>query len=105
MEQVKKEGMSLWSNLWDFSFTEFMTLKIVKFLYVLAIIGAGLVGLGIIGEGLASHSGLKVITSLILGPVVFLACVLGARLWLEMTVVIFRIAENTNKLVKLNSTE
>ncbi|HDP34819.1 MAG TPA: DUF4282 domain-containing protein, partial [Candidatus Hydrogenedentes bacterium] len=37
---------------------------------------------------------------LILSPVVFLLFVLGARIWCEMLMVIFRVAENTSRLVE-----
>ncbi|MCC5843569.1 MAG: DUF4282 domain-containing protein [Verrucomicrobia bacterium] len=44
----------------------------------------------------------KGIMFLILSPLLFLLYVLGARIWCEMIIVLFRIAENTSRLVEKN---
>lgn len=92
--------------LFDLSFTEFVTTRLIKFLFVLAIILAAIAafvvfigGISTImsGYGYARTLGLL---SIILSPVVFFLYVLGARIWLELLIVVFRIAENTGKLVE-----
>ncbi len=83
--------------LLDLSFTKFITIRIVKLLYVLIL---GLIGLGwIIGVivlagqfGLVSFSGFLMLIALTLLLVVE---VIFARVALELIVVLFRIGENT----------
>jgi len=85
---------SLVSLLTDFSFSKFVTTRIVKFLYVLSIVLAGLSALGILVGGM-SRGGGGAVVSLFLAPVAFVVMVLASRVWLEIVVVVFRIAENT----------
>lgn len=82
-------------SLKDLSFTEFVTTRLIKILYVLAIIFAGLSGLGIIAGGLFSGNVVRAVIAIIMGPVVFVLMVLSARIWLELVIVMFRIAEHT----------
>jgi len=93
---------NFFSKLFDFSFKEFLTLQIIKYLYILAVIGAGISALGILGGGFAamgSDFG-KGLIALIMAPVVFILLVLLARIVLEAIVATFRIAENTSILVE-----
>jgi len=92
-------------SLFDLSFTEFVTTRIVKILYILSIIGSGMMGIALIIGGFAAESGAAGILSLILGPVVALLYILTARVWLELVIVIFRIAENTGRLVEHQTAE
>lgn len=87
-------------SLFDLSFTEFVTTRIIHVLYIFAIVVAGLGALGIIGSGFASRSGAGIVGALILAPLMFLFWVLLARVWLEVIIVAFRIAENTGRLVE-----
>jgi Domain of unknown function (DUF4282) len=87
------------SSLLDFSFNTFITISIVKILYILGMVGIVLGVLGFIGAGFANGfvSGL---VFLIISPIVALLWLLMLRVWLEMIVVIFRIAQNTTVLAK-----
>ena len=86
--------------LFDFSFSEFVTTKIIKVLYVLAIHGAGIAALMTLFSGFATKSFSGVLYGLVMTPIVFLLGTLVARIWLETLIVLFRIAENTTKLVR-----
>lgn len=86
-------------SLFDFSFTEFVTTKIIKFLYGLLILFAGIIILFIIVGGFrgGAASGLL---ALIIAPLLFLLYAIIARVWLEIIIVVFRIAENTAQIAK-----
>ena len=83
--------------LFDMSFTEFITTRVIKFLYLLGIIIMGIVTLvGVFGS---FKSGFFFgIGSLIVAPFLFCLYVVFIRMWFELIVVIFRIAENTGRM-------
>ena len=87
-------------SLFDLSFSEFVTTRIIKFLFVIGIIASGIGALALIIGGFASHSAAFGILMLVLSPLVFLIYVILVRVYLEVLIVIFRIAENTSGLVK-----
>lgn len=78
--------------LFDLSFSSFITTKLIKVLYILAMIGAGLEALAVIGVGFARGSMFGLVM-LILSPIVFFAIVILARVYMELVMVIFRAAE------------
>jgi hypothetical protein len=92
------EGKGFFNALFDLSFSEFITTKIIKLLYMLSIVGAGIGALVVMGGGMASSEGVGKLFFLILAPVLFIVYVIGARVWLELIIVIFKIAENTTKI-------
>ncbi|OGL43944.1 MAG: hypothetical protein A2161_09890 [Candidatus Schekmanbacteria bacterium RBG_13_48_7] len=98
------EDNGFFASLMDFSFKEFITTRIVKFLYFIAILFAALVSLGLIVRGF-SLSMVRGILFLIISPLIFIVYVILARVWLEIVIVIFRIAENTSLMVKNNQKE
>ena len=89
-------------SIFDLSFTEFITIRIIKFLFILGIIFAAIGTLLLIVTGFSNGIGAGIL-SLILSPLIFLVYVLLARIWCEMIIVIFRIAENTGRLVDQGS--
>lgn len=95
---------SFWSRLFDFSFSTFVTLKIVPVLYGLWIaigaIGAlgMLIGMGAMPFGYNSAG--VFLLALIWAVVFFFLWVIGGRVWMETIIVLFRIAENTSALVR-----
>lgn len=88
------------SCLFDLSFSDFVVMRFVKVLYALGIVAAILGGLAVLGGGFASHTFRGAFGGLIFGPIAFFLYVLAARVSLELLVVIFRIAENTSRLVE-----
>lgn len=88
------------SRLFDTSFTEFITPGVVRVLYVLAMVLAGLYAVFFLVAGLAALAdgnggGLVLI---VVSPVAFLLMVIYARVALEVVLALFRIAENTEHL-------
>jgi Domain of unknown function (DUF4282) len=89
-------------SIFDLSFAEFITIRIIKFLFILGIIFAAIGTLLLIVTGFSNGIGAGIL-SLVLSPLIFLIYVLVARIWCEMIIVIFRIAENTGRLVDRGS--
>ena len=83
--------------LFDLSFTQFITTRVIKIFFILGIIFAALFTLMLIVAGFQMGTAAGVI-ALLLSPVLFLIYVLMVRLWCEFIIVIFRIAENTSRL-------
>ena len=84
--------------LFDMSFDDYITTKIIKILYIISIVGSGILGLIIIFSGFATNSGAMGIFFLILGPVVAFINIIISRVWLELIIVLFKIAENTSRI-------
>ncbi len=86
------------SELFDLSFKGFITPRLIKFLYGLSIFIAGVIGLIVLisGIGMLNYSslGLLIILS---SPIVFLLGVIYARVFLELTLILFRIEEHLGK--------
>lgn len=93
------EQKGLFGSLFDLSFTEFVTTRVIKVLFVLAIIISAIGALALLVGGIASGVGTALL-AIILTPIAFCLSVLGARIWLEVVIVLFRIAENTGRLVE-----
>lgn len=87
-------------SLFDLSFTNFVTTKIIKFLFVLAIILAALVAIGMIAFSNNPYSNVPPALVIILAPIVFFVYVLLARVWLEIIMVTFRMAEHLAEIAQ-----
>jgi hypothetical protein len=87
------------SALFDFSFTTFVTTKLVKVLYVLCIIVAALYAVFFIIAGFA-RGGIFGILALIGSVILFFAFVIYSRICMEVIIVIFRGAEHLAELVR-----
>ena len=96
------EQKGFFEVLFDMSFTEFVTTRLIKVIFVIGIIGAGLLTLVLLAGGFRAGFG-KGVLMLILSPVIFLLYTLLVRVWCEMIIAIFRVAENTGRLVELQT--
>jgi hypothetical protein len=94
------EQNGFFGGLFDFSFTKFITIRIVKVLFIIMIVLAGLWTLGLLISLVREGAG-PALLGLIIAPLMFFFSVLMARVWLEVIVVLFRIAENTSRFVEL----
>ena len=92
------EEKGFFGRLFDLSFNEFITTKIIKVLYVIAIVGSAIGAFLLLGGMFATKTFGGVLMGLILAPVAFILYVILARIWLETLIVLFRIAENTAKM-------
>lgn len=92
-------GAGFFAALFDLSFSEFVTPKIIRGLYVLFMILFGLLALGIFIL-FASQGGALIIAGLIIAPIVFLLYLIFARVWLELIMVIFNIAGYAREIAR-----
>ena len=88
---------SFFGSLFDFSFSRFVTLRLVKFFYVVAMIVLALVMLfSILFSIVSPVSGVWGVW-FVLGPILALL-LLMIRVWLELVVVVFRIDETATEI-------
>lgn len=90
--EIKTKTKGFFSTLFDTSFTDFVTLKIVKFIFIIGLVFIGLTTIAIILAGFqrGTNTGLLM---LILSPIFFIFMVLIHRIYCELLIVIFKIAE------------
>ena len=86
--------MSVLEALFDFSFNEFLTAKLVRFLYILSVILIAIAYLATIVTAFTQSFGQGLLT-LIVGAIVALLTLAYVRVLLELIMVLFRIYENT----------
>ena len=97
-------GKPPFSAIFDFSFTEFISIDLIRVLYVFAYIVAGLAMVGTILAGFSNGFGWG-LGSIIIAPVIFFVIIFVARIFLEIFVVLFQIAENTKATAENTQTE
>jgi hypothetical protein len=83
--------------LFDFSFSSFITGKLIKVLYGLGLL---LLGLGMLVMVVTGFSGgfTAGLFSLVVAPLVFLLGAMYLRVILELLMVVFRIADNVERM-------
>ncbi len=95
---AEQPSMGFLQALFDLSFSDFITKRIIKLLYVLGIVLAGLMALVVLVAGLLQ--GGAGFASFIIAPLLFILWVISLRVWLELVMVAFRIADNTDVIAK-----
>ncbi len=80
--------------LFDFSFRRSVTVKMMKFLYILSILCAGLMALVLILIGFDTSLWIGRFALLLGAPVLFLLAVIFSRVFLEMILVVFRMTDH-----------
>ena len=83
--------------IFDSSFSEFVTTRVIKILLYLAMIVNALWTIGIIVMGFKSGVGAGII-ALILSPLIYIILMLVARIYLELLIVVFRIADELKSI-------
>ena len=87
------------SVLFDLNFTEFLTPRIIKLFFILGILGSVVFTFAFIVAGFNSGP-LGGLVSLLLSPLMFLFMVIACRVWLELIMLGFKIANNTTLMLK-----
>lgn len=100
MDQIQPKSEGGLAALFDFGFNRFITLSVVKVLYMLGMALIVLVSLAMIISAFSTGV-LAGLGAIVLAPILALIYLIMLRIWLELVVVIFRIGENTTKLVEL----
>ena len=88
------QSKSFFSDLFDLSFTDFITTRIVKLLFILLVIASAIGALTLVirGSQISFAAGLA---SALGASVLFMFWVILSRIHLEIVIAVFRIAENT----------
>jgi Domain of unknown function (DUF4282) len=92
---------SFFSSLFDISFTSFVTMRIIKVVYVITLVLIGLAALAFVVAAFAESVAGGLVVLLIVAPLLSLLYVIYARVLLELVMAIFRIMENTGEQVGL----
>ena len=90
-------NQGFFSTLFDLTFSEFITIRILKVLYVVGIVLIGLTGLSILVSGFAQGFGTGLVALVITPPVALLSIII-LRILLELIVVAFQIFEDIHRL-------
>ena len=96
------DGAGFFAALFDFSFASFVTLRILKVIYVLLLAVSSIAALGLIVTGFGAGMG---ILALILAPLLWLVGAVFARVYVELIAVLFRIGENTTVMARATRDE
>lgn len=93
----------LFATLFDTSFSSFITTKFIRILYIILILVLGVAAfVALFGFATAFSEFMPWIVGFVLAlPVaalVFLVYVILARIWLEIIIVVFRMAENIQRM-------
>lgn len=101
--EVKKKilGSQFLGSLFDFSFSEFITIKIIRVLYGLGLVVSALIVL-FLTIVVFDQSTLKgILTLIFIAPPMFLVGALLCRIYLEILIVIFRISEDVHEILNV----
>jgi hypothetical protein len=85
--------------IFDFGFSKFITLNVMRVLYALGLLVIALFWLIMVITSF-TQGAVQGLLALIVGTIVALLYVIFYRVWLELIVVIFRIGENTSRMVR-----
>jgi uncharacterized membrane protein len=96
---MMQDRKGFFGSLFDLSFTSLVTTRIIKVLYVLAIILIGFYALVFIAGGFSNSTPVGVLVLLIIAPLFTLISLIYTRVLLEVIIALFRIMENTSELV------
>lgn len=97
--QPAEGAQGFFARLFDLSFDTFITTSLIKVLYVLQLVGAGLGALFVL-LAMATAGGAGIVLGIIVAPVAFLLWAILSRVWVEMLIVTFKIAENTDIIAR-----
>lgn len=91
---------SFLSTLFDWRFMYFVSLRLIRVLYIVAVVVAAILGL-IIFVTLAQEGGVWILLGLILAPVLAIVFLVIVRVVLEFYAAVFRLSENSGAIVNI----
>lgn len=92
------EEIGFFAALFDFSFSRFVSVSLIRIAYVLALLVGVFIMVATVVMTFFNSGFLAGIFSLVIASVAFIVFAVIARVWLEFVVVIFRIADHTKKM-------
>ncbi|MDQ2761284.1 MAG: DUF4282 domain-containing protein [Actinomycetota bacterium] len=100
---MPNQSAGLLASLFDLKFDNLMMIKVVKLIYVLVLVFATVFYIGATILAFHLSSALGAATLLVLGPLGFLVYTSLWRLSFELLIAVFKISENTSKLVLVSA--
>jgi hypothetical protein len=94
------EASGFLSSLFDFSFTSFITTKLIKLIYALTMLVSAGFALFVAAAGFSMGSAVGLLTLVIVAPLTFLMSVIYFRVLLELVIVVFRMAEHLAEIAR-----
>jgi hypothetical protein len=91
--------------LFDFSFNQLISLRIMKWLFALSIFAASLMALFFVIIGFQASKAFGIFLAFIGGPLIFLLVVIYSRVLLEMMLVVSRMSDHMANLGVANKEE
>ena len=95
------ENRGFFASLFDVSFTSFVTVRIIKVIYIITLVLIGFGALFFTVAAFTESVGAGLFVLIIAAPLGALLYVIYARVLLEIVIAIFRIMENTGDGVSL----
>jgi len=89
---------SVLATLFDFRFEHLVTVRVLRFFYVLAVVLGGLMALSTLITLASIAHGIGALIGIVVAGAWFLLFLLGARLAVEFLVVVFRLGEDVRVL-------
>lgn len=99
MSTPQAQARGFLATLFDFSFSSYVTPKLIRAIYVFVVVVSALAALVFVLGAFATNVFLGLVTLVILAPLLFLFYVVVYRVFLEVVMAVFTIAENTTRLV------
>ena len=89
------------ASLFDVEFKSLITTKVIKVLYILSMIGIGLVALAFVVAAFNNDAAAGPLVLIIVAPLMALLYLIYVRVLLEIVIAVFRIMETNTELVAL----
>ena len=89
------------ASLFDVEFKSLITTKVIKVLYILSMIGIGLVALAFVVAAFNNNAAAGLLVLIIVAPLMSLLYLIYVRVLLEIVIAVFRIMETNTELVAL----
>jgi hypothetical protein len=92
-----EDAKSFLNSVLDLSFSNFITTKLIRIIYLIFVILSCISGMAIIVAGMFNGIGAGIL-SLIVAPLVVALEIMVCRVFLEIVMVIFKIAKDVDKI-------
>ena len=102
MSRQAMEEKSFFSSLFDFSFSSFITLRVIRVLYVIVLV---LLGLGSIVQFVSliiAFKAIGVVLAVVFVPIFFFLDLIAARIGMEVLILIFDIGKDVRTIRQQN---
>ena len=98
MTQMQRTSNAGLGALFDLSFTRFITIGTIKFVYILAVVGLAVGWFALVVFGFQAGGAVGGLAAVVVATVAAALYLLLIRMGLELVVVIFRIGQNIERL-------